>query len=264
MVRAKPSPVEVHKINTEIQAAMLSVGSILDKLPVGRDAVEVRVEQAEIHLRHAAHLVSLLPCVPSRRARPSLIIDDRFSYAMLELGRREGGWVKDPDDPGGETYFGITRRDHPDWAGWELIDSAKREDGFPHSLSRIDALGSMVRRLYRDKYWIPARCEEFPEPVGEILFDIAVNSGRNRAWKFLQGTLNALDERVKIDGVVGPKTLEAVSKLDPEGLGDALQSCRFGYYMGLIAARKVNEKFEGGWVARALEEYRPEIEGREE
>jgi hypothetical protein len=30
---------------------------------------------------------------------------------------------------GGETFRGISRADHPDWLGWERVDSAKRQVG---------------------------------------------------------------------------------------------------------------------------------------
>jgi len=111
----------------------------------------------------------------------------------------EGGYVNDPHDPGGETIWGITKRDHPGaWA-----------NGRPTL--------EMAREIYRKQYWIPAGCDDLPDGYDLLTFDSAVNQGVRPAVLMLQKAL-----RVKIDGVVGPQTVMAAQSTGREGMALAL------------------------------------------
>ena len=81
-----------------------------------------------------------------------------FDVAFDRLIGAEGGYVNHPEDPGGETKFGISKRAYPD------VNIA--------SLTREDA-----REIYRRDYWGRARCDEYHPAIGFQLFDAAVNSG---------------------------------------------------------------------------------------
>lgn len=48
-----------------------------------------------------------------------------FGDAFKKLSIKEGGYVNDKDDAGGETYRGISRKYNPTWQGWTMIDSYK-------------------------------------------------------------------------------------------------------------------------------------------
>ena len=50
-----------------------------------------------------------------------------FEDAYKKLLIKEGGYVHDSDDSGGETYRGISRRYNPTWEGWDIIDTYKRK-----------------------------------------------------------------------------------------------------------------------------------------
>ena len=50
-----------------------------------------------------------------------------FGDAFKKLSIKEGGYVNDKDDAGGETYKGISRRYNPTWQGWTMIDSYKSD-----------------------------------------------------------------------------------------------------------------------------------------
>jgi len=65
---------------------------------------------------------------------------------------QEGGYVNDPNDPGGETKWGISKRWNPD------LDIA--------NLTRDDAI-----KVYWERYWLPSGAEEIPEPVDLVFFD---------------------------------------------------------------------------------------------
>lgn len=49
-----------------------------------------------------------------------------FGDAFKKLSIKEGGYVNDKDDAGGETYRGISRKYNPTWQGWNMIDQYKK------------------------------------------------------------------------------------------------------------------------------------------
>ncbi len=116
--------------------------------------------------------------------------------ALEFLAAQEGGWVNDPNDAGGETFRGISRKAHPNWSGWALVDSGLR------GTSDADIA---VADFYEAEYWQPAHCYELPEPIDLAVFDLAVHSGVTRAVRYLQSAIGAVS-----DGHFGPATREAV------------------------------------------------------
>lgn len=149
------------------------------------------------------------------RARP-----DAFALAFQWVLGAEGGYSNDPDDPGGETKFGISKRAYP------TVDIA--------ALTKEQA-----ETIYRRDYWDRCRCGEFPLQVGFALFDAAVNQGARQAVVLLQRAL-----RVAQDGIVGPATIAAAMRAVP---GDVLLD-----YLSHRAAHyaQLNEKFHRGWFMR--------------
>lgn len=120
----------------------------------------------------------------------------------------EGGYSNDPRDPGGETKYGITKRDHPN------VDIA--------SLTLDDA-----KEIYRVQYWTPAMCDAFPWPLNLFVFDAAVNQGVDTAKKLLQKSLG-----VAQDGIVGKATLAAVGRADQKELCAMFMADRALRYTG--------------------------------
>ena len=139
--------------------------------------------------------------------------DEAFDITM----GHEGGYVNDPNDAGGETYRGISRRYHPTWSGWNVIDDTK-----PH----IDhnELDPYVREFYEAHYWDRLRLDEFDDQeIAEEMFDTAVNMGVGRAGRFLQESLNYLNRNeslfydLVVDGKIGPATLAALNEITSHG-----------------------------------------------
>ena len=99
-----------------------------------------------------------------------------FKKAIAPVLAYEGGYVNDPDDNGGETYKGISRKFWPRWTGWAFIDNAKKQEGFPGSLNKISGLNDSVLAFYRENFWKPIGGDniEHSEVAGLIL-DSAVN-----------------------------------------------------------------------------------------
>ena len=80
-----------------------------------------------------------------------------FETAFEQTMKAEGGYVHDPDDPGGETYKGIARSRNPKWTGWTNIDVLKTKPNFPKSLDDDADLQEKVKALYEALYWDKVR-----------------------------------------------------------------------------------------------------------
>jgi len=142
----------------------------------------------------------------------------------------EGGYVNDPDDPGGETNFGIAKRSHPD------VDIA--------NLTKEGA-----KEIYYQDYWVKNRVTQMPEDLKHIYFDMCVNQGRGRAVKILQRSANAKGADLVVDGGLGPKTISALNGVEL----DRVRAYRIKYYADLVTRKPDLEKFYFGWFRRALE-----------
>ena len=155
-----------------------------------------------------------------------------FDEIIEVVLHHEGGYVNDPDDPGGETNFGIAKRSHPD------VDIANlTKDG--------------AKEIYKRDYWDGNKVEELPEELRHIYFDMCVNQGKGRAVKILQQAANAKGADLTVDGGLGPMTLRAILKSNLEL--DRVRAYRVKYYADLVTRKPDLEKFYFGWFRRALE-----------
>jgi len=152
---------------------------------------------------------------------------DEIIEIVLE---HEGGYVNDPDDPGGETNFGIAKRSHPD------VDIA--------NLTKEGA-----KEIYKSEYWDKNKVESLPEYLRHIYFDMCVNQGRGRAVRIMQRAANAKGAGLKVDGGMGPVTIEAMKGLEI----DRVRAYRVKYYADLVTRKPDLEKFYFGWFRRSLE-----------
>lgn len=177
-----------------------------------------------------------------------------------EIVAREGGFVNDPDDPGGATNFGVTihtlRRLGLDVTGDGEVDVAD-----VRALSQEQAV-----EIFLTHYYSRPRIGEMPEAVQASLFDMYVNAGGN-AVKILQRLLRDMGYEVSVDGVIGPQTLRAARDAAaprPEALRDAYGVARRNYYFRLADRRPASRKYarsrsdKGGWIKRAEEFMAPE------
>lgn len=116
-----------------------------------------------------------------------------FKSAYKKIETVEGGYVFDPDDAGGETYKGISRKANPNWDGWISIDAIKKAHPttFKGILKKTPELEKKVQDLYKDKYWDCFELDDVPSQlVAEQMFDTAVNQGQTAAIRFAQRVLD--------------------------------------------------------------------------
>ena len=132
-----------------------------------------------------------------------------FEDAFNILSVKEGGYVNDSNDSGGETYKGISRRYNIDWDGWKIIDNYKRKyfgKALSKKLDNDDNLQKLVKSLYKDKYWDIFELDNIPsQKIAYQMFDTCVNCGSAVAIRFAQIALG--------ESVNGRWTLSLLNKL---------------------------------------------------
>jgi len=152
--------------------------------------------------------------------------DNCFSMVL----KHEGGFVNHPKDPGGMTNLGVTR------TNWELYLGRKVTEDEMRALTP-----DIVKPFYKKNYWDKIKGDDLPSGVDYAAYDLAVNSGTGRAAKYLQQIAG-----VTADGVIGPKSLEAIKACDPEETVDAICDMRMDFLKGL----NTFETFGKGWSIR--------------
>ena len=178
--------------------------------------------------------------------------------SILEMAEaivaREGGFVDDPDDPGGATQYGVSlatlRR-----LGIDLTGDGEITVADVRKVTRKEAA-----ELFLKEYYDRPRINVLPEMLQASVFDMQVNSGGN-AIRILLNLINKMGHKLKVDGAIGPRTAAAARKaaeLAPEHLCDAYAIARRNFYYRLGDARVTSRKYvprydggKGGWIARA-------------
>ena len=174
-----------------------------------------------------------------------------------EIVAREGGYVNDPDDPGGATNHGVTiatlRR-----LGLDLTGDGRVSNADVRALTRAQAV-----EIFIDHYWRRPGIDRLPEELQPGVFDMHVNAGAN-AVRILQRLLTRLGRPCADDGIIGPRTVAAAFAAGP-GLAEAYALARRDYYYALADARPASRKYarrrdggKGGWITRAEEFIAPE------
>lgn len=109
------------------------------------------------------------------------------AYRKLEIA--EGGYVNDPNDAGGETYKGVSRKANPNWIGWVMIDDIKKHhpNTFKSIIKSAPQVEKAVQDLYKKNYWDCFGLDDFKsQQVANELFDMCVNAGKKAAVKIAQ------------------------------------------------------------------------------
>ena len=149
-----------------------------------------------------------------------------FETALEHVLKFEGGYSHHPQDPGGETNYGITQ-------------ATAQQHGYNGYMKSIPL--HIVRDIYQRSYWNRGRCEDLPGLIRLIHFDSCVNSGTGRAAKWLQEAVGTVP-----DGIIGPKTLAAAHNADPVETLEKYAQIRLAFLQRLSTFKT----FGRGWTNR--------------
>lgn len=152
---------------------------------------------------------------------------DLFEECLsIVLGHEGGDTITDnPDDPGGLTRWGIAQHSHP------TVDV--------RNLTR-----ELAAEIYKNQYWRVLHCDDMPRSIALMLFDSGVNQGPKQAAKMLQRAVGS-----NPDGIIGPRTLAAVWRLNRHEAIKRFTVERIQHYQGLGGFRT----FGRGWLNRAID-----------
>lgn len=170
----------------------------------------------------------------------SSTLSPAFAHALSFVLAREGGYVNDPADKGGETNFGIS--DKRDGVADGLTDI--NGDGKPDTRIK-DLTKEQAGQIYYRDYWYPTYCTDWPDGISLFMFDAAVQHGAKKAIQLLQEAVG-----VSADGIVGPKTTKAVISADAEWLLNRCFLRRSRYYASIIKSNASQGKYLNGWFNR--------------
>lgn len=153
----------------------------------------------------------------------------------------EGGFTNDQRDPGnklpdgrqGSTNLGLTQKN------WEAHVGQQVTQDDMKALTQED-----VKPIYKKNYWDAVKGDDLPSGVDYAMFDLAINSGPNRAVKVLQTAL-----QVTPDGAIGPKTMKAIQDADAEELLTKFSQAKEDFYKSLPTFTTYGK----GWLRRVAE-----------
>ncbi|HCY41786.1 MAG TPA: N-acetylmuramidase [Prolixibacteraceae bacterium] len=172
----------------------------------------------------------------------------KFERAYELMLAREGGYVNDCDDPGGETYKGIARKKQSEWVGWQIIDRMKLQLNFPANMEGNQLLQQEIARFYKSMFWDKVGGDLVNnQELADLVFDFAVNAGVSASVGLAQKVVGSA-----CDGVMGLMTIEAINRFDPDHFAAAFMVEKCRKYLSICKKRPESRKYFFGWIDRAV------------
>ena len=158
--------------------------------------------------------------------------------AQLFLKAKANGLANDPADRGGATLVGVTIGTYKDYCRRNGRSIPSTAD---FSKLNYEEWLEILKTMFWDR-WQADRIAD--QRVAEMLVD----------WVWTSGSYGiTLPQKllgVKVDGIVGPKTLYAVNARNPAELFESLKRERMAYINRICQSRPANSKFRSGWLRR--------------
>lgn len=151
-----------------------------------------------------------------------------FDQAFHQLMGHEGGYVNHPDDPGGETNWGITKR-------------VAVEHGYTGDMKKLTR--DVARQIAKVAYWDRVRADQVDPAIAFQVMDAAFNHGIGNAARFLQRAVGVAD-----DGNIGPRTISYVNAMSVPDVLMRFNAERLDFYTKLSTW----DTFGKGWARRVV------------
>lgn len=173
-----------------------------------------------------------------------------FNKAIKKTLDFEGSYSNHPADSGGKTKYGIT-------------EQTARKHGYQSDM-RYLPLETAVK-IYKISYWDVLKLDRISnQKIAENMFDVQVNGGNAIRWA--QRTINemrinhcdrAVFTELSKDGIIGPKTIHELNKID-NGKGwekifmEIFNYHRMHYYLAIVENKPSQAVFLHGWINRIV------------
>ena len=155
-----------------------------------------------------------------------------FDIIFERLMLHEGGYVNHPNDPGGETMWGVTKR-------------VAQAHGYHGSMRNLPK--ALAKQITEKSYYKAVKGDQLDRLIAWQLTDAAYNHGNRQAVKFLQRAVG-----VTADGLIGPRTLAATAEMDKNDVVLLFNAERIEFYTGLRGWIS----FGKGWARRVANNLR--------
>ena len=164
-------------------------------------------------------------------------INKAIVYVLRNEDRKLSGVVT--TDRGGTTRFGVAQKSHPN------IDPTF------YTCPVVDAL-AMAQKIYATEYAAPLHLGDIiSQPTANKLLDIAINCGVGIAAKMAQTAVTTLGTPVAIDEHLGPASVAALNKVDPDKLMGQLIILSQQYYRDVAVRDHASANEIASWLTRA-------------
>lgn len=152
----------------------------------------------------------------------------------------EGGFSNHPNDTGGATNKGVTI------ATWKAQGYDKDGDGdIDVTDLKLITDEDAVKVVMKPHYWDRWKADQIrSQSVANIVVDWVWGSGKHGITN-VQKLLG-----VKVDGIVGAKTLAALNARDPRQLFAEIKKARVQFIEGICKRRPSQKVFKAGWLRR--------------
>ena len=174
-----------------------------------------------------------------------------FHDAYPLILKLEGGYklTDDPDDRGGMTWCGISRKWHPTWRGWAVIDRFSKAGLSAEYMANNSEIRSKTQDFYREEYWDRLRLGEIASSeISHTFLSCSLLSGKRIATKLAQVACGSV-----ADGIMGVMTIVALNGMDPELFDLRFFAARVARHHGIVRKRRKQRKFLEGWIERDLD-----------
>jgi lysozyme family protein len=166
-----------------------------------------------------------------------------FAKALNRVLENEGGYVNDPDDPGGETYKGVSRKIWPKLIMWNRVDQLKKEPGFPRNLDADQNLKTSIRLFYRENFWDTILGDKLTnDEIAFALFDFGVNAGVGTTKELARLAIEKQDYNT-----------DAINAMEYEKFMSSFTLAKIVRYLNIVRKRPTSQKYFYGWVRRAMD-----------
>lgn len=153
-------------------------------------------------------------------------------YAPI-LKRWEGGFVNNPNDPGGATNMGVT------------LATYRKFFGAGKTVADLKRMSEREWTEIMRTYWDECKADGIlNQSIANIVVDFNVNAGI-RGKMCVQKALGC-----KPDGIFGKLTLAALNADNQECVFCKIKKARCGYYEDVVRNRPSSAVFLKGWLNR--------------
>ena len=164
---------------------------------------------------------------------------------LINAGMQTVDWEGRKDNQGNLAVYKLPSGDQ----GGSYEVAGINDRYHPEAFKRISALPPQERAKAAAEYiqgYTAPLVERLPQALQPFTQDLAFNRGLGGATKYIQQGLNALGQKVAVDGGMGPKTLQAINQVEPRSLMREASKAQLDDEYRRASENPERKKFIGG------------------